>query len=204
MKLYNSGGPNPQMVRTFLAEKGIKLPMQLIDVRGGENRLEPYISEVNSRGQCPALELDDGTIITEIIPICEYIEEQHPSPTLIGSTPEQRAQTRMWTRRIDIAICEPLANGYRYDEAYERFKDRFRLIPEAAQGLKAITQDNLGWLDKDLDQRPFICGERFSMADILLYSFLSFGANVGQPIDPAKANIVAWFDRVGARPSTKA
>lgn len=204
MKLYNSLGPNPQVVRSFMAEKGIEIPMQQIDVRGGENRRAPYITEVNSRGQCPALELDDGTVITEITAICEYLEEIHPDPPLIGTTAEQRALTRMWTRRVDIAICEPMTNGYRAAEAYERFKTRFRVLPESADTLKAIGQDNLGWLDQDLPGREYLCGERFTLADIHLYAFLSFLAGNGQPLNPAFEHLNAWYERVGARPSMTA
>ena len=111
MKLYNSVGPNPHVVRMFLAEKNVEIPIQKIDVRGGENRREPYISQVNPRGQCPALELDDGSHLTEITAICEYLEEKFPSPALIGSTPEERGVTRMWTRRLDLSIGEPMAKG---------------------------------------------------------------------------------------------
>lgn len=204
MKLYNSRGPNPHIVRMFMAEKGIQIPRHEIDVRGGENRLEPYITKVNSRGQCPALELDDGTIITEITAICEYLEEKHPAPALIGSNAEQRALTRMWTRRVDIAICEPMTNGYRAAEAHERFKTRFRVLPESADNLKAIGQDNLAWLDQDLAGRAYLCGERFSLADILLYGFLSFLAGNGQPLNPALENVSSWFDRVAARPTATA
>ena len=113
MKLYNSVGPNPHVVRMFAAEKGLTLPMVEIDLMGGENRKPPYQDTVNPAGQTPALVLSDGQIITEITVICEYLEEKHPSPVLIGATPEQRAETRMWTRRIDLNICEPLTNAFR-------------------------------------------------------------------------------------------
>ncbi|MFK7964731.1 MAG: glutathione S-transferase family protein [Burkholderiaceae bacterium] len=204
MKLYNSVGPNPQVVRSFMAEKGIELPMHTVDVRGGETRREPYISKVNPRGQSPALELEDGSILTEITAICEYLEELHPSPPLIGSTPEERAETRMWTRRMDIAVCEPLATGFRAAEGYERFKDRFRLLPQAADDLKAIAQDNLKWLDANLGDREFLCGNRFTLADIHLYSFLAFGTQVGQPMNPDNTHVMAWYERMAARPSASA
>jgi len=204
MKLYNSVGPNPQVVRSFLAEKGVELPMQTVDVRGGETRREPYITKVNPRGQSPALELDDGSILTEITAICEYIEELHPSPPLIGSTPEERAETRMWTRRMDIAVCEPMTNGFRAAEGYERFKNRFRLLPQAADDLKAIAQDNLKWLDDNLGERTYLCGDRLTLADIHLYSFLAFGAQVGQPMRPENKRVMAWYERMAARPSATA
>ncbi len=204
MKLYNSVGPNPHMVRMFMAEKGIELEMQEVDIRGGESRREPYLSQVNSRGQSPVLELDDGSHITEITVICEYLEERFPDKSLIGTTAERRAQTRMWVRRNDLAICEPLANGFRASEGYEMFKDRFRVLPEAADGLKAIAQDNLRWLDNDLAGRETIAGGDFSIADIHLFAFLKFGRAVGQPISPEMKNLTAWFERTAARPSASA
>jgi glutathione S-transferase len=103
MQLYNSIGPNPRAVRIFMAERGVDLPKIDIDLRGGENRREPYLSK-NPAGQSPALELDDGSCITEITAICEYLDEIAPGRSLIGSTPQERAETRMWTRRIDLNI----------------------------------------------------------------------------------------------------
>lgn len=205
MKLYTSIGPNPHVVRMFLAEKGLEIPLQEVDLRGGENRREPYASRVNTRGQLPALELDDGTVLCEITAICEYIDEKHPEPPLIGRTPEERAQTRMWARRVDLYINEPIGTAFRASEGRKMFEPRMRLVSvEAAADLKAIARDNLGWLDKELDDKTWLCGDRFTLADILLFGFLSFGARVGQPIDPAHANVAAWFERVQARPSAKA
>jgi glutathione S-transferase len=203
MKFYNSIGPNPHVVKMFMAEKGLDIPRVEIDLMKGDNRREPYLSK-NPAGQMPALELEDGTVVTEITVICEYLEEKHPSPPLIGRTPEERAETRMWTRRIDLNICEPMANGFRYAEGLGLFKDRMRCLPEAADGLKAITRDKLAWLDGLIAGRAFIVGDRFTLADILLFCFLEFGAGVGQPLDPANKNIAAWHERVKARPSVAA
>ena len=108
MKLYDSIGPNPRIVRMFMAEKGIDIPKQTVDLRGGENRQEPHLKR-NPMGQMPTLELDDGSYLAEITAICEYLEEKNPKPAMIGSTPEERAECRMWTRRVDLNICEPLA-----------------------------------------------------------------------------------------------
>lgn len=201
MKLYTSIGPNPHVVRMFLAEKGVEIPTQTVDIRGGENRQSEYLTKVNARGQSPALELDDGTHITEVTAICEYIDDKHPNPPLIGTTAEQRAQTRMWTRRVDLAICEPMGNGFRASEGYKMFKDRFRVLPEAADGLKAIAQDNLAWLDGEMASREFLCGDRFSMADILLYCFTNWAGGGKQPISADHKNMTAWFERMAARPS---
>ena len=204
MKLYDSIGPNPRIVRMFMAEKGIELPKQTVDLRGGENRQEAHLQR-NPHGQMPTLELDDGAYLSEVTAICEYLEEKQPDPPLIGSTAEERAECRMWTRRVDLNICEPLANGYRFGEGLKFFEKRIPVAAEASAGLKQIAANRLQWLNEQLaDGRDYICGTRFTLADIHLYCFLDFGAMVGQPLDPANANIAAWFARVGQRPSAKA
>ena len=205
MKLHTSVGPNPHMVRMFIAEKGLTIPQVAVDLMGGENRRPPYTDKVNAAGQTPALELADGTTITEITVICEYLEEKHPTPALIGATPEERAETRMWTRRIDLNICEPMANGFRASEGRALFESRMKLVgAEGASDLKAIARDRLLWLDGQMQGRTFICGDRFSLADILLFAFLGFGAQVGQPIPDEAGWVKAWFERVKARPSAAA
>lgn len=201
MRFYNSVGPNPRVVALFMAEKGISIPEVVVDLRGGENRRAPYNVDVNPAGQTPALELDDGSILTEITAICEYLEERFPDPVLIGATPEERAVTRMWTRRVDLKICEPLTNGFRFAEGLPLFEARMRCLPEAAAGLKAVAQDGLKWLDPLIADREFVAGDRISLADILLFAFLDFGAGVGQPLDPANGNILRWYEGMKARPS---
>ena len=203
MKFYNSVGPNPRMVRMFMAERGIEMPRVEVDLRGGENRQGPYM-EKNPSGQCPALELDDGSILAEITAICEYLDETAPGASLIGSSPKERAETRMWTRRIDLNIVEPLTNGFRFAEGLKLFQNRIHCIPAAADDLKQIAQERLTWLDGLMAGRQFICGDRLSMADILLFAFLDFAKDVKQPLNPENRNIAAWFDRMKARPSAAA
>jgi glutathione S-transferase len=203
VKLYNSIGPNPHVVRIFMAERGIELPMEEVDLRAGANRAQPYLS-TNPAGQMPALELDDGSIVTEILPICEYLDETHPGDSLIGSSPEERAQTRRWTRWTDLNIVEPLTNGFRFGEGLALFESRIRCIPEASDGLKACAQDKLAFLDAQLAGRDYVAGNRFTLADILLHAFLAFGESVGQPLNPELKNIAAWYERVGKRESVKA
>ena len=203
MQLYNSIGPNPKAVRMFMAEKGIDVPLVKIDLMGGENRREPYLSK-NPAGQTPALELEDGTVLTEITAICEYLDEISPPPSLLGASPEARAVTRMWVRRIDLNIVEPMANGFRSAEGLALFQNRVRCIPQAAADLKLLAQEKLAWLDGLIAGRSFICGEALTLADILLYAFLEFGASVGQKIDPSLSNIDAWYGRMKARPSAAA
>lgn len=203
MKLHTSIGPNPRTVRMFLAEKGVEIPLEKVDLMGGENRREPYLSK-NPMGQLPCLELDDGTFLTEITAICEYLEEKHPAPSLIGATPEERAETRMWVRRIDLNIVEPMANGFRYGEGLALFKDRIRTIPQASDDLKALGREKLEWLDGHCAGNEWICGDRFTLADILLFAFLDFGATVNQALDPKLEWLQAWYTRVATRPSVEA
>jgi len=204
MKLYNSIGPNPRVVRMFIAEKGLKVPVTEIDLLAGENRGGAYVG-VNPHGTTPALEVESGSHIAEITVICEYLEELHPTPALVGETPMQRAETRMWTRRIDLNICEPMTNGFRATEGRALFAPRIKLVGEAGGAeLKAIARDRILWLDGLMGDRAFVCGDRFSLADILLFCFLDFGASVGQPIPDEAAWVKSWFARIKARASAAA
>jgi glutathione S-transferase len=203
MKFYNSIGPNPRVVKMFMAEKGIDIPRVPVDLMAGENRQAAHLAR-NPSGQTPALELDDGVVIAEILPICEYLEEIHPNPPLVGTNPEERAVTRMWARRVDLAIIEPLTNGFRFSEGLALFQNRVHCIPQAADDLKAIAREKLVWLDGLIEGRKFIVGDRFTLADIHLFVFLDFAAQVGQPLDPANKNLTAWMGRVAERPSAAA
>jgi len=184
----------------FLLEKQLQLPARTIDVFAGENR-QPEFLAINSAGQTPALRCADGSTLGEAVAIAEYLEELHPSPALVGSTPEQRAQTRQWWRRVELNITEFIHNAYHYAEGLPRFTSRIPVLPEAADGLKAIAQDRLRWLDTLFGAGPYLCGERFSAADIWLYVWLDFALTVNQPFDRGLPHIGPWFARVAARPS---
>ncbi len=205
MLYFDSIGPNPKVVRMFMAERGVTgIPTETIDLRGGENRREPFLSK-NPSGQCPALALDNGSVLAEITAICEYLDEVGPAgKTLIGSTPEERAETRMWTRRVDLNILEPMANGFRFGEGLKLFENRIRCIPQASDDLKKTAQEKLTWLDGLIAGRTYICGDRLTLADILLFCFLDFFAGIKQPINPDNKNIVAWYERMKALPSAAA
>jgi len=203
MKLFNSIGPNPKVVRMYMAELGIKMDQKEIDLIGGENRQSDYV-KINPGGGTPALELDNGSIIAEITCICEYLDELEGGSSLIGTTPEERAETRMWVRRIDLGILEPLTNGFRYAEGEPMFKDRMTLITHAASDLKALAQEKITWLDELMNGKDFVCGDRFTLADIMLFVFLEFGMTVAQPLNKDNKNICALFEKIAARPSAKA
>ena len=203
MKLYTSVGPNPRMVKMFMAEKGMELPHEVVDLRAGDNRKPPHLAR-NPSGQTPTLELDDGACISEITVICEYLEEKQPNPPLIGATAEERANTRMWVRRVDLQICEPMANGFRFGEGLRMFESRVRTIPQASADLKTLAQERLTWLDGLMAGRKFVASDKLTLADILLFAFVDFGASVGQPLNRENKNISAWYDAMKARPSAAA
>jgi glutathione S-transferase len=212
MKFYDFDlfAPNPWVVWIFALEKGIKLDRQVVDLMARENRREPFLSEVNPMGELPALRLGDGRVITEVTAICEYLEEIYPTPALIGANAFERAETRAWVRRIHQGIAEPMGEGFSMDEGREFFEADHRIegvyaksmLPrEAAPALKAKSRHKLCWLNAQMQGRTWICGERFSLADIHLYCFLQFGENHGQPI-PAECDWAqGFFARMKARPT---
>ena len=146
MKLYNSMGPNPHVVRMYAAECGVDLELEEVDLMGGANRQSDYLA-LNPAGQLPCLVMANGDLLAEITAICEYLDEQADGVTLLGDSAEERASVRMWTRRVDLNICEPLTSGFRYSEGLGLFKERMITIPDAADGLKQIAKEKTAWLD---------------------------------------------------------
>ena len=202
MLIYDAKSPAPRCLRMFVLEKGLSIPAVTVDVFAGENRAAAFLA-VNPAGQTPALRCDDGSTLAEAVTIAEYLEELHPEPALIGATPAERAETRMWWRRVELNITEFIHNAYHYAEGIERFRPRIPVLPEAANGMKAIAQDRLRWLDGMFGTGPYLCGERFSAADIWLYVWLDFGESVKQPFDRSLVRIGPWFARIAARPSAE-
>lgn len=203
MKVYNSLGPNPRMLRMFMLEKGIEIPFIETDLMGAENRKPPY-TDKNPGGQMPALELDDGTVIGETVAICEYLEDVHPSPVLVGSTPKEKAVHRQWQRRVELSITEHMYNGFRYGAGADLFRERMRLIPEAVDGLTTLVQEKLAWLDGQMEGKDYICGNEMRLIDLILYCAMDFGTGVGQAISGDLKNLTAWFSRMESRPSAEA
>ncbi len=201
MRLYQSVGPNPRVVTMFIAEKGITVPRVFVDLVSGENRREPYLTK-NPQGGIPILELDDGSAISESTAICEYLEEIHPNPSLIGTTPEARARTRAAVREIDQLIVVPASNGFRSSEGLPLFKDRTLCVPEAAAGNKAYAADGFRRIDAMLAGRAFVTTVGFTLADIVLFCFVEFAGTVGQGVAPALKNIARWRETIAARPAS--
>ena len=192
----------------FAAEKSIPLDIVELDVAGGENRRAPYNTEINRTGQIPALVLDNGQALCEVLPICEYLEEIKPTPALIGTTPEERAETRMWTRWIDLKYAERMSEACivmpgpirdHYAEA-----NPIMLPPEVADTLTKIAHYRLLWLDAEMTGREFVCGDRFTLADIHLWSFLEFFEYLRLPYPREASWIDDFYHRIKERPSASA
>ena len=202
MKLLNSFGPNPRLVRMFMVEKNIELPFETIDLFAAENRKPPY-TDKNPGGQTPALDLGNGKVIAETVAICEYLEELHPSPALIGSNPLERAEARMALRRVELNATEYLYNAFRFGPGLPLFQSRMRCLPDAAVGLAEKGADGLKLMDGLLEGKRYLCGERVTLADMVLYCCLDFCLSTGTKLDPALKNLPAWLARMGDRPSAE-
>lgn len=203
MLLYDAARPNPRAVRMVLLEKGITLPLHDMDVDGGENRQIGFITR-NPSGQVPVLELDDGTWLAESGAIFQYLEERYPDPPVIGITPEERAITRMWQRRIERRITEPLYAAFHYGPAAEMYKTRMMILPDCVPGFKALIHDGMSWLNDLLPDTTTIVPGRFTVADITLFAALDFGSSIGWPLPATLEQLNRWFQVTAARPSASA
>jgi glutathione S-transferase len=202
MKIYEShNAPNPRRVRIFLAEKGIQIPYEEVDIVKAVNRGEDFRKK-NPLSTVPVLELDDGTFISESVAICRYFEELHPQPPLFGSDAKQRALVEMWNRRMEFNILQPIADTFR--QRHDFFKGRIRQLPEYAEVQRLNAEDGLAWLDQELGAHRFIAGDQFSIADISAVVAIDFGRVSKISIKPDQTNLTRWHAEVSARPSAKA
>ena len=171
-----------------------------VDIIGGESRQPAYLA-INPTGTTPVLAPDGGRPIAETTAICEYLEELQASPPLIGATPAARAEARMWWRRVDLLVVQPMTAGFRGAEGLPLFQDRVVCLPQAADDLKRTAQHGLAWLEAQIGDKPYIAGDALTVADLLLFCFVEFGEKVGQGLDPAHVHLTAWRERMAARPS---
>ncbi|MFT4562402.1 MAG: glutathione S-transferase [Gammaproteobacteria bacterium] len=202
MKIYNSLGPNPRAVRMILMEKGLSFPMERIDLLAAENRSGDYAAR-NPGAQLPSLETDQGVMISETVPIFEYLEDKHPTPPMIGRSAEEKAECRMWTRRVELKITEHVYCGFRYGPGLEVYQQRQPVFPEMLEGLKAQVDVGLQWLDPLLVGKNYLCGDRFTMADVVLFVALDFGQGIQIPTGLPE-HVQGWFEKVNGRPSAVA
>jgi glutathione S-transferase len=200
--LYDSSfAPNPRRVRIFLAEKNVEVPIQQIDIGKAENRESPYIDK-NPLAGLPMLELDDGTCIAESVAICRYFEEKHPDPPLMGVEAVDRAVVEMWNRRMEFELLQTIAGVFRH--THEFFKGRVNQVPEYGEACRLAAPAKLEWLDRELADRPFIAGPRYTIADITALCSIDFGRVSDIQVAPELKNLSRWYEAVSSRPSAKA
>lgn len=205
MKLYTSIGPNPRAARIALAEKGIACEKVEVDMMKGENRTPDYIDRVSAAGTIPTLETDDGQMISEITAIAEYLDEIAPAaPPLIGATIAERAETRMWARRLDLDICIPMGIAFQAGALRKFFENRKALAPiESVPVFIAMGHGRLEWLEGRMTG-DWICGDRFSWADVPLFCYLEFFQKRGAQTAPVGGWLDGWRARMRARPAADA
>jgi glutathione S-transferase len=204
MKLYNAPmpAPNPRRVRIFLAEKGASVPLADVAIMKREHKSPEHMAR-NSLGQVPTLELDDGTMLSETVAICKYLESLYPNPPMFGRTALEQAQIEMWTRRVELQVMTPVGMFWRHAHPFTAAV----VVPqykEFGESNRAHYERILGWLDRELAGREFLATADYTIADICLLSTVDFATWIGLPIPDGLANVRAWHERVSARPSAGA
>ena len=203
MKLYDAGrAPNPRRVRIFLKEKGIDVPMEPVDLGAMQHRSDRYTA-INPLQRIPALELDDGTIITESIAICRYFEALQPEPALFGRGAVQIARIEMWQRRIELHLLLGISQVFRH--LHPGMKDHE--IPQVAEWGEANwprVLDFLAMMDKELAGRRFAAGDEYSVPDITGLVALDFLRAAKLSLPPELVHVARWHAELAARPSAQA
>jgi glutathione S-transferase len=203
MKLYDGGrAPNPRRTRIFLAEKGIKLPMQQIDLGALEHMSASYAA-INPLKRLPALVLDDGTVITESIAICRYFEALQPEPALFGRDALESARVEMWNRRLELHLLFPISHVFRNTHPAMKAME-VPQVPAWAEANKPRIVEFIGMVDRELGSRPFINGDTFTVADITGLVSLDFMKPAKLTVPDELKNLKRWHADLAARPSASA
>ena len=203
MKLYDSRrAPNPRRVRWFLAEKGVTdIEIVQIDLLKGEHRTPEYLAAVGLP-VCPALELDDGTVITESLAICRYLESMYPEPNLFGRDPKEQAIIEMWTRRAEMLLATPLMMAVRH--GHPALAALETQVPEIAQTNRAGAEKALKLFERQLTDSPFIAADRVTIADIVAMCSLEFSRMVQFKAPDELVHFNRWTEAMRARPAASA
>jgi glutathione S-transferase len=203
MKIYEDArAPNPRRLRIFVAEKGLKIPTEQVDIFARKNRTPEMLAK-NPAGGLPFVELDDGTHLAESVAICRYLEGLHPEPNLMGKDNREQAFIEMWNRRMELNLFAPVSRAFQHTS--EIFKPMLKQFPEYGETQREITRQQLQWLDAQIGNKPFIAGDRFTIADITALVAVDFGAQLaGVQLDPSLKNLARWHQSVSSRPSAKA
>jgi len=203
MKLYDGGrAPNPRRTRIFLAEKGIELPMQQIDLGALEHMSASYAA-INPLKRVPALVLDDGTVITESIAICRYFEALTPEPALFGRDALETARVEMWNRRLELHLLFPISHVFRNTHPAMKAME-VPQVPAWAEANKPRILDFISIVDRELEGRRFISGDNFSVADITGLISLDFMKPAKLAVPDELKHLKRWHADLAARPSASA
>jgi glutathione S-transferase len=203
MKLHESRlAPNARRVRIFLAEKGLSVPTAPVDLARLEHKTDAY-AVLNPFQTVPTLELDDGEALSESVAICRYFEELHPEPPLFGVGALERARVEMWHRRLELQLFHSIAQAYRHTHPAAVVLEP-RQIPEWAELNRERALRAMEHADAALKDRPFIAGERFSIADIMGLVALDFVKPARIVIPEELVHLRRWREALAARPSAKA
>ncbi len=205
MKLYTyPGAPNPRRVHIFLAEKGIEVPFETVDMLKRANRTPEFLARVNPLGGLPVLALDDGTHIAESVAICRYFEARTPEPSLFGRTPEEIARIDMWNRRVELNFMLPVGLVWVHGSPLTA-KVVKQQIPGMAEQSREVVRRAFDLLDGQLAKHRFVAGDAYSMADILTLTTFDFAGQLNQlHPEPHHGNLSRWHADVSSRPSAKA
>jgi glutathione S-transferase len=203
MKLYDSKvAPNPRRVRIFLAEKGVSVPTEQVNLAALQQKEEGFFG-LNPLQRVPVLVLDDGTTITESIAICRYFEIMHPDPPLFGRDGLEPVLVEMWQRRAEFNLFLPISHVFRHTHPAMKAME-VPQVPEWAEANKPRVLEFLHVLDEQLAQHPFIAGDRYSVADITGLVAVDFMKPAKLAVQPEFKNILRWHTDVSARPSASA
>jgi glutathione S-transferase len=203
MKLYDGGrAPNPRRVRIFLAEKGISVPTEQVDLGTLQQRTEAYTA-INPLQRVPALVLDDGTVITESLAICRYFEALQPDPPLFGKGALQSALVEMWNRRVEFHLYMPVSTVFQHlHPAMKAMVDP--QVPAWGEANRPRIFDFLRFLDHELKSRPYVAGETFTVSDILAMVAVDFMKVSKLAVPEELTDLRRWYALVSARPSASA
>lgn len=203
MLFFNSPNPapNPRRVRIFAAEKGVVLPSRDLSISDREHKSDEFLA-LNPRGQTPALQLDDDTVISESVAICRYLEGLHPEPPLFGRDPREQALIEMWGRRVEMILMPPVGAVWVHTHPFTaRLPGR---NAEWGESNRPRAEEALRFFDSALEGREFLTTGEFTMADILLLTTVDFAGFIGISMTEDLVSLRAWHARVSARPSATA
>ena len=204
MKLLDFNlAPNPKKVRVYLREKGLTLPIEQVDIMSGQNRTPEFRQRVNPLGGLPVLELDDGSHLTESLAIMEYLEELHPEPPMLGSTPLERARIREVERICDLGVLNAVGTIFQNTSPF--FAQRVKQSADTAETARGRLTTLLDVLDRSIGTKPFVAGAKPTIADCTLLAALEFASFANVDLDlPKRPNLARWYETFKQRPSAQA